>query len=188
MSVQVNDILHFLVGRSASPSTMGAQLDRLRFGIHTTPDPFRAREEVESHLLQQAQLIRCIDSFAERDEFRINSPSTPGGQTYKLLEKLQKAAKRGQGEIALGTLRAYHERCTSIGMSQERGLLEVYNYLASIASSIVPAMPKGTTDPLQAFRVGEAKRARNMAAEAYADSLLALQNHVRIFNKTQREF
>ena len=38
-------------------------------------------------------------------------------------------------------------------------------------------------DLLQAFRSESAKRARAVACEAYADALLALQNHVRIWNR-----
>lgn len=166
---------------------MGAQLDRLRFGLQTQPDPFRAREEVESHLLQQAVLIRCIDDFERRVEFAIPKRGPSVSQDgFKTLEKLQKASHRGQGEIALGVLRAYHERCTSIGMSPERGLLEVYNYLLAVAPSVVPSPPKDETDMLQAFRLNTAKRARSLACEAYADALLALQRHIRIFNARER--
>lgn len=161
---------------------MGAQLDRLRYGVHTAPDPFRARDDVEAHLLHQAVLIRCVDDFARRDEFA--SPARRAGGGYKILEKIQKACRKGQGEIALSILRAYHERSTQ---SQERGLLEIYNYLTSIAPSAIPTPPKNEPDLLQAFRTNAAKRARATACEAYADSLLALQNHVRVFNKKERD-
>lgn len=184
MAIQVSEILDFLVGRSAAPSTMGAQLDRLKYGLHSSPDPFRARDEVESNLLHQAVLIRCIDDFAGRHEFAVparGSQATSSG--YKILERIQKACKKGQGDIALHILRAYHERCTQ---SQERGLLEIYTYLSQIAPMSVPTPPKDTIDLLQAFRSNEAKRARAIACEAYADALLALNNHVRIFNKLER--
>lgn len=187
-AVQVADVLDHLVARSAAPSNLGAQLDRMRFGIQTTPDPFRARDEVENNLLQQAQLLRCIDEFSARHEFSMTTRQrATSAAGYKVLDRLQKATKRGQGEIALNILRAYHERVTcSIGQSQERGLLEVYNYISSIAPEAVPAPPKDTEDLLMAFRTGGAKRARNMACEAYADALLALQNHCRVFNKKER--
>lgn len=162
---------------------MGAQLDRMRFGVQTTPDPFRARDEVEANLLHQAVLIRCVDDFARRSEFSVPSHLRAGNAGgYKILEKIQKASKKGQGEIALCILRAYQERATQ---SQERALLEVYHYLASVAPGAVPTPPKSEPDLLQAFRTNAAKRARGVACEAYADALLALQNHVRIFNKME---
>lgn len=184
MSIHVSDILDFLVGRSAAPSTMGAQLDRLRFGLHSTPDPFRARDEVEANLLHQAVLLRCIDDFSNRHEFTVTARGNKAtGSGYKILDKIQRSTRRGQGEIAICILRAYHEWATQ---SQERGLLEIYNYLSSIAPEAVPTPPKNEPDLLQAFRTNAAKRARALACEAYADSLLALQNHVRIWNKQER--
>jgi hypothetical protein len=185
LNIQVSDILDHLVTRYASaPSTMGAQLERMRFGVHSTPDPHRARAEAEDHMLQQAVLLRCIDEFIARYEFSVPARG-PGSSAvgYKIIEKIQKATKLGQGVIAISVLRAYQERCTQ---SPERGLVEVYNYLASVAPECVPKPPKGDMDLLQAFRSESAKRARAMAAEAYADALLALQNHVRIFNKKGR--
>lgn len=181
MSIQVSDVLDFLVARSMAPSTMGAQLDRMRDGIQSAPDPFRARDDVENHMLQQAELIRCIDDFTSRQEFSVTTRQRAAAAGYKVLEKFQKSTGRRQGEIGIGILRAYHEWSTQ---STERGLLSVYQYLAIIAPSLVPPPPKNLdTNLLQAFRIGTAKRARNVACEAYADSLLALQNHVRVFNK-----
>lgn len=180
--VQVADVLDFLVAKSQAPSTMGAQLERLKYGIQIAPDPFRQREDVESHLLKQAGLIRCVDDFADRQEF--NPPRKVDSAGYKIILKIQKETRpqRAQGAIALGILRAYHERCTGVN-NQERGLLEVYNFILSIAPRVVPSPPKNTDDLLMAFRTGTAKRARATAAEGYADALLALQNHCRVWNK-----
>lgn len=185
MLIQVSDVLDHLVTRyAAAPSTMGAQLERMRYGVHSTPDPYRARAEAEDHMMQQANLLRCIDEFTARNEFSVPARGPGSGNCgYKILEKFQKTTRRGQGAIAISILRAYQERCTQ---SQERGLVEVYNYLASIAPDAVPKPPKGDQDLLQAFRTETAKRARALAAEAYADSLLALQNHVRIWNRKSR--
>lgn len=164
---------------------MGAQLDRLRYGVSITPDPFTARDEVENHLLQQAGIIRCIDAFARRKEFDGESRHPKAITEYKALVKIQKHTFgfKPQGEIALGILRAYHERCTQ---SKERGLLEVYNYLRSIAPVAIPPPPKEIEDILQAFREGTAKRARSISCEAYADSLLGLQRHVRLWNNKNK--
>lgn len=177
--VHVNDILHFLVGRSGAPSAMGAQLDRLRLGFSPAPDPFRAREEVETHLLEQAQLLRCIDAFADKREFR--EPTNRQAVAYKTLERLQLASKRAQGEIALGVLRAYHERCTVAGLNQERATLEVYRYLATIAPSVAQVPPDAAAEAFADPKDG--KKPRALACEAYADALLALNQHVRVWNK-----
>ncbi len=181
MSVTVDDVLHNLVARGGTPSNMGAQLARMRDGITAEPDPFRARDDAESGLIQAATLLRCISEFGNREEFSVATRqrvATAAG--YKVLEKFRHVSKRGQGEIALGILRSYMEWSTK---SQERGLYAVYGYLAGIAPSITPPPPKDCTDVLHAFRTGEAKKARNLAAEAVGDSMLALQTHVRLWNK-----
>lgn len=171
MSTRIADILDFLVAKSAAPSTMGAQLDRLRNGVSVPPDPFRAREDTENALLRTASILRCLDSFASRDVF-VN---------HRALEKIQKNCKLSQGYIALSILRAYQEWSSQ---SQERGLVEVYRVIVRLAPKSVAAPPKDTDeDLLQMFRTNKAKRARSFAAEAYADSLLAMQDFVRTWNK-----
>jgi hypothetical protein len=183
MSVQVADVLDHLVARSASPSSFGAQLDRLKYGLQPTPDPFRARDEAENHLLEQATLLRCVSDFSSKEEFVVLPRQRKAAAAgYKLLERIHIASKYPQGGIALGILRAYHERSTQ---SQERGLVEVYNFLFAIAPTVCPPLPKQETDLLQAFRSGNAKRARTLACEAYADALLALQQFVRVWNARQ---
>lgn len=181
--IQVIDILDFLVARSCAPSTMGAQLERIQYGISLTPDPFRQRDDVEDHLLHQAVLIRCIDEFSRRETFSVTTRQRKAADAgYKALTKIHESATDyPQGSLAIGILRAYHERSTQ---SQERGLVAVYQYLSSIAPEVIPAPTKN--DLLESFRTGTAKRARNFACEAYADSLLALQNHVRVFNRKEK--
>ncbi len=121
-------------------------------------------------MLRMATIIRCVDEFELRAEL------TPRGQA---IEKLNRYAQLPEGRIAVGVLRAYHERQSS----PERGLVEVYRYLAKIAPSAVPTVPREYTDLLQAFRDNNAKRCRFIAAEVYADALLGLQYHVRVFDK-----
>lgn len=173
MKVTIDAILHFLVARSAAPSTMGAQLERMRFGVQATPDPYRARDDAEATMLDQAQLLRCLDDFLKKHDF---------GSQYKALQKVQlkSSPKLDQGYIALGALRAYHEWSTS---SQERGLVEVYRFIEKISAGFLPPPPKDEPDLLQAFRSNKAKRARSKAAEVYADALLALQAHTKHWNK-----
>lgn len=175
MSIRTDDVLHFLVARAGAPSSMGAQLDRMRTGTVGKPDPFRARDEAETQILVQAHLLRCLSEFAEKAEFR---PTIP----YKALEKVQKHTfpRLSQGYIALGTLRAYQEWSTS---SSERGLVAVYHYIGTLAPTAVPPPPKNEPDIVQAFRTGKAKRARGQAAEVYADSLLALGGFLATWNK-----
>ncbi len=168
MSIGVADRLDFLVGRGGVPSNLGAQLERLRDGTTGTNDPYRARDEVENNMLRMAVILRCIDEFSERQEL------SPRGQQ---IEKLNRFAQLPEGAIALGVLRAYHERPSS----PERGLVEIYRFLAKIAPRNVPPIPKDCDDLLQAFRDGAAKRCRFLAAETYGDALLGLQYHVRLF-------
>lgn len=171
MIIRTDDILGFLVADTCTPSTFGAQLDRLRWGLTTAPDPHRAREEAESHILQQAELLRCMDDFKRVPEFR---PSTTRSEGFKTLEKLQRVTspRLCQGAIALNILRVYQRWGNA---APERGFVAVYGYVSSIAERIVP--PIAATDALEAtqlFREGKAKRAHQMTTTAYADSLLAL--------------
>lgn len=182
MTLKVDDILHFLVARTSAPSSMGAQLERMKNGCSTAPDPFRARDEAESAMLEQANLLRAMDEFEKRDEFR----SSNRNDYRKLHEAQRKCATSGripQGKIALGVLRAYQERATT---SQERGLVEVYRFVRSIAPKSMPPPPKDEGDLAQAFRTGKASRSRDDAAEIYADALLALGTFLQSWNKRRR--
>lgn len=187
MTVSVADVLDFLVSKSRAPSNFGAQLDRLRFGIQSDPDPFRARNDVEDHLLTQACLIRCVDDFSSRHEFSISTRQRKAADSgYKVLSKLQEKAltkRTPQGTIALGILRAYHERCLQ---NQDRGLVAIYGYLNAIAPEVMPTCP-GEGELVDLFRRPAGKKVRATACEAYADSLLALRNHVRVWNKKNKE-
>ncbi len=168
--IQVSDFLDFLVGRSGTPSNLGAQLERMRDGTTGLSDPFRARDEIESGLIRTANLIRCVDQFAERQEL------SPKGQE---IERVNRDACWSEGALALGVLRSYHEWSSQ---SQERGLVEIYRFLAKVAPRGVKHPPAGSGDLLQVFREGKANRCRFMAAECYADALIAVQHHVRVFN------
>jgi hypothetical protein len=170
----LDDVLHFLVARTCTPSSFGAQLDRLRLGFQPTPDPFRARADAEDRMLAEAVVIRCVDTFSSKQEFAKTS-------NYNVLQKIQGKCSKRQGEIAVNILRQYQERGHQ---STERALVAVYQYLSSIVPILAP--PDNDSDLLQSFRTGTAKRARNLACEAYADSLLALTQHVKAFNKANK--
>lgn len=171
MTVHVADVLDALVATTSAPSNFGAQLTRLRDGLSGTQDPFRARDQVEENLMHQAAIIRCTDAYAARRTLGIYKPA--------VIEKIQKETHADQGRIALAILRAYHERSTA---SMERGFVEVYRILRRIAPKTTPPTDEDT-ELLQLFREGKAKRCRNFAAEAYADSLLGLQFHCKVWNK-----
>lgn len=185
--IHVNDVLDFLVSRSAAPSSFGAQLDRLRYGVQLQSDPHRQRNEVEDHLLNQAVLLRCIDRFAERQEFSVSTRQRKSADAgYKALTKIHESNRTlSQGFIALSVLRAYQERAKK--GAEEPGIVAVYNYIVSIAPDAAPPvpMPKNGKDLAETFRAGQAKRARAFACEAWADARLALEEHVRVFNKAE---
>lgn len=176
--IRLDDVLHFLVAKTCAPSSLGSQLDRLRLGFVPTPDPFRARADVEDKMLADAVVIRCVDTFSLRQEF------VPTSGNYNVLQKIQNKTTPplGQGNIAVHILRAYTERSFQ---SSERGLVAVYQYLSSIVPTMAPPN-KDDLDLLQAFRQGQAKKSRALSCEAYADSLLALQAHIKVFNKKEK--
>lgn len=126
-------------------------------------------------MLEQAAILRCMDHFASRQDVRAkNLPE------LKTLEKLHRHTRIPRGALAFAVLRAYQERSTA---SKERGLVEVYGYVKSIAPHLATCEE---LDLLTAFRSNTAKRARSLSAELVADSLLALQSHVAIWNQTSR--
>lgn len=180
MTVNVNEILDFLVARSQAPSTMGHQLDRMRDGVQGGSDPIRERDNVEAAMLRNASMLRCIDEFMAKWEF--TPPSRHRDTGYRAIQKVQDKCREAQGRIAIGVLRAYHERSTA---SEERGLVEIYTYVKSIAPDAVPPSDKGVLDLLQAFRSGQAKKAKSFSAELYADCLLACRAHVVQFNRRE---
>lgn len=169
-TIKIDDILGFLVADTLTPSTMGAQLDRLRFGLVTTPDPFQAREDAEARLLEHAELLRCIDQFKAVLEFR---PVTSKAAGYKTLERIQRGTspRLSQGAIALNILRVYQHWGSS---RPHRALLAVFGYVRSIAPRMCPTLDLDLYEALQAFADGRAKRSHDLAASAYADALLAL--------------
>ncbi len=173
-TISVADILDHLVARSGAPSTLGAQLERLRLGTYSTPDPFRAKTEAEDQMMEMATLLRCISDFEARKVL---------DSRYGVLEKLQRESNLPQGYLALGILRAYQEWAPCIQSSQERGLVAVYQYIAPYLRNKVEIE---SDDLLQAFRTGKAKRARDRAAEAYADAMLCLSEHVVSWNRKNR--
>lgn len=166
--IHMDEVMAHLVADTIVPSTFGAQLDRLKYGIHGHADPVKARKDAEDHILEQAELIGVIDRFAKIDQFR---------PAYKLLEKIQRHARRPQGQIALGVMGAYQKWVTNAG--NERGFLAVYAYLAKIAPSISPPVAPEFDKALQSFRDGSARQARDYAAGAYADSILALSAYLK---------
>lgn len=172
--VHIDDVLNHLVADTIVPSNFGAQLDRLRYGLTGAPDPVKARRDAEDRLLEQAGILRVVDGFAKVEQFRASSPM---GESYKALEKIQRHARRPQGQIATGVISAYQKWVTNAG--HERGFLAVYAYLAKVAPAITPPVELEFDKALQSFRDGTARKAREFATSAYADSILALAAYLK---------
>lgn len=182
MRVTIEEILHFLVADTVTPSTMGAQLERLRFGLTTTPDPFRSREDAEAHILEQAEILRTVDAFKAVQEFK---PSTPKAAGYRTLDKIQRGTlpRLCQGTIALNALKVY-QQWSPTPQNEARALVAVYGYVRSIAPRLTPPLSDHNVElATQAFREGKAKRAKALAADTLADSLLALGSFLQKRNK-----
>lgn len=172
--IKIDDVLHFLVANTLTPSTLGAQLERIQFGLFTTPDPFRARDDAELRILEQAELLRAVDQFTEVPQF---TPPTARGLQFANLNRIQRGTSPQlcQGAIALNILRAY-QQWSPTPNNQERALVAVYGYIRSINPKICPSFENDTNAVLaaQSFREDKAKRAKQLAAGAYADALVAL--------------
>lgn len=179
MTVTVDALLGFLVADTLAPSTFGAQLERLQYGVSSTPDPFRARSDAEDTILEQAELIRCLDAFAAIREFR---PATARSDGFKTIEKIQRGTHpvMNQGMIALGVIKAYEKWGRSKDM---RALVAVFDYVRSIAPTKCPSLTRDVHEAVQLFREGRAARSQELAASAYADALLALSGHCRLWSR-----
>lgn len=191
-SVTLDEVLCFLMARTNTASTMGAQLEQARAIYHGGPahsqhgtanemhvkapmqDVWKAQEQAESSMLDNISVARCVDGLAQVRVARIlkDRPS---------LAKLQKACpSRGQGELVIMCLRAYEERRLT---SEERGLADVYAWAGTLAPLLYPvALPEEHDTLAQAFREGAAKRARGKASELYGDSYLVLADWVAQWN------
>lgn len=168
--ISSEDILSFLVSEGLTPSSFGAQLDRMKFGLSSSPDPFRARDEAEARIMEQAELLRTIEDFKAVPEFR---PTTSRGSGYASLEKVQRAVpgRPCQGSIALAVIKAYQ---TWGVRSPERALVAVYALIRQVAPRLAPPLDGDVDDMVQSFREGKAGRARTLAVNVYADAILAL--------------
>lgn len=168
----VDEILHFLVADTMAPSSFGAQLDRMKFGLSPNINPFQARDDTESSIMRNAEILRVLREFSEVQEFRPASSRTVG---FRALSKIQRGASGPirQGQIALGILRSNQP------WSGDRGLVEVFWFLRKIAPKACPTLDLTTLDAVQAFREGSAKRSKALASEALADAILALGSFLR---------
>lgn len=189
--ITLDDALSFLSSRSCTPSTMGAQLDALRDraeadgqslnydGIHVRSqrqDAVKVAKESENRLLRDIGVIRCVDALArvQHDRIMKNKPS---------LTKLQRlVADRCEGELVVQCLRAYEARRLH---SPEAALAAVYQWAHAHAPDSYPAVLHSETDLPQAFRLGKASRARQKAADLYADCYLVLAEFVAAWNRRQ---
>lgn len=187
--VKLSDVLDFLVGVSAIPSNFGAQLEAIvakrstpeasrtvcyteSLDAKTTKQPVidaRAVSRMEDELIERASVIRCLQEFADLQT------GYPLKERRALSRLHRRVSHRTQGELALRALYAYQKWGSN---SPERALAEVYAW-----SRRIQHLEPGDVFMLaQEFRGGEAKRAREEAAELYADSLLVLSAWVGAWN------
>lgn len=183
--LSLEDALGLLSTRTMSPSTLGAQIERMQEraelgpmppdynGIKpkpSTPDAVKAQADAENRMLRDAGVIRCLDAFACVERFK-------GAENLK---RVQRAVKAPQGAIATQCLRVYEPWRL---LSQERALAAVYAWASVLLPDMFP--PVKHDDLAQGFREGKSTKARTKAADLYADCYLALAEHVVLWNRKQ---
>ncbi len=192
MVVNINDVLQHLVSKTAAPSSIGSQLDRLadnaadkeRDAIVTARprgqqygNPYLARDRQERAIADLAPIARCLADLA-----RVNRCEYLEDKAE--LRRLRRALPhRGDGELVILVLTAYQEWAST---SDKRALAALYSWMHTVAPAMYPA-PKMKQETLEwAFRGAEAKKAFQRASEAYADAKLVLDAWVTWWNRKQR--
>lgn len=206
--VSLLSILELTTSRTLAASTMGAQLASMRdrqpsddwkaTRTKYKPQPNEPDEllltaqssgssasgQVFNELpmavryLAQGEVLRCYDALL------IDGPKVDGpwGKVYPSLGKVRIMSGLAMGYITIQVLRVHQE----FGVRDPaRGLVKLYRWMGEVAPKIYPALV-GTEDELiAAFKDAtnkEAKVAKQLASEVYADALLAADTHVQAWN------
>ncbi len=190
-AVTLDEVLCHLMARTHAASTMGAQLEQARAIYHGGPahdawgtggtmhvkaplqDVFLAQERAEANMLDGISVSKCVDALACVKTARVL-------KDRPALARLQKACPdRGQGELVIMVLRTYEEWRLH---SPEKALASVYAFVQGLAPKVYPLAEHEEETLSQAFRVGEAKKARGVASELYGDAFLVLAEFVGSWN------
>lgn len=183
-TVTLDEVLCFLMAKTATPSTFGQQIEKLEAGavggkpadgpqMHAKAT-FSQHDasEAENAIFQQVSLIRCVDLLGNMQQNRVMKDKSA-------MRKLQAHSWRGQGELIVQCLRTAEEWRLR---SEPRALAAVYVWAGSLDPNTYPTVLHDEADLTQAFMVGKAKAARKKAAELYADCLLVLGEFVQQWN------
>lgn len=150
MIVRRQDVLALLSSRTCAPSS----------------------EEPEG-LLENAEVIRCVDDLAKIADTRVDLPS---------LAKLQRVVTdRTQGELVVQVLRAYQPHQAN----PERALAAVYEWARGRAPALYPPALHTEDDLPGAFARGKAAIAKSKAADLYGDCFLVFAEFVAAWNRRQ---
>lgn len=198
----IDDVLQFLVSRGATPSAMGAMLQRMRdeavaqsgckqivnvggsdqqfdrtwtMRVQQVGDVYRARDAAENAILRNIPVIRCIDGLVAAPDTLAVFTDRPA--LARLSRNLPGAP---MGQAVVWSLRVYQEWAS---VSQERGLATLYSRLRGLCPQGYPVALHDEETLAMAFAQGKAKLARRRAAELYADCLLVLSAWVNRWNK-----
>lgn len=168
----LENILQFLVGSSNVPSNFGAVLERRQDDVIPTGDAQRVKDAIELSMLRDIAVIRCIDGLKEAKDFKntgaIRTLSRNCGFRYT------------EGALAVGVLTKYHHW---EGYSPERALVEVYNWVRSLAPDKYKPILHDESSAHMAFAAGKAKKPRQIAADLYADALVIAADWVEKWNE-----
>jgi hypothetical protein len=179
-AITLDDILYFLMAKTTVSSGFGAALERARVGLSGRPKKgsgqascVAASESAsqETLLLKAASISRCVTVLAGVE--KVDFEPCPD------LRRFATQAKMNEGEVAIGVLRAYQERCTQ---SEERALAEACIWLIKHVPGFEITL-KSEDDLAQDFRQGRQKRARGKSLCVLADARLVLAKWVVLWNR-----
>jgi hypothetical protein len=161
--VNIDDILNELVATNNTPSSFGAQIERLWSGTTERTDSYIANAALHDNMLSKAPVLRFIGDFTNQVE--LNPPDR-----YPALNRYHRSidGMYNQGAICLYVLRLYQEWATK---SKERGLAHIYKWINKHST-------RDTVELHSKFAAGEAKKARKAALDLYSDCYLACADYL----------
>ncbi len=181
-SIEVNDVLEYLSSRTQVPSSLGSQLEELKYGTSGTGG---GGGDAEQAMLNRANLATCVAELEKQQHVKFACTD--------ILPQFARKIRARPGAVAVAVVRAYQPwHCDpdanrpagseKIGVIRgpDRGLAEVYDWMREIDTSQKPVTGVPTAE---LFRDGLAKQAKILAAQMLADAEIVVTEWVTLWNR-----
>ncbi len=181
-SIEVNDVLEYLASRTQVPSSLGSQLEELKYGTSGTGG---GGGDAEQAMLNRANLANCVDELSKQQHVKFACTD--------VLPQFARKIRARPGAVAVAVVRAYQPwHCDpdanrpagseKIGVIRgpDRGMAEVYDWMGTMDRS---QKSPGTAPTAELFREGTAKSAKIIAAQMLADAEIVVTEWVALWNR-----